>query len=281
MAETSMGILHPGEMGASVGAAARAAGNAVTWASERRSAATVQRAEQAGLEDCGSLASMVGRADVIISVCPPDAAITQAGEAADAGFSGIYVDANAIAPESARRIASVMEAAGGHFVDGGIIGPPAWRQGTTRLYLSGPQAPRVAALFAGGPLEVEAMDTRPGAASALKMCYAAYTKGSAALLVAIRALAAAEGVDRSLSAEWSLSQPGLETRSEAAARGNAFKAWRFAGEMLEIAETFSANELPAGFHHAAAEIYDRLAAYKDCDSPPELAQVVDTVLSKG
>ena len=118
----------------------------------------------------------------------------------------------------------------------------------------------------------------PGAASALKMSYAAWTKGSAALLTAIRALARAEGVETALLEEWSLSQPGLEARSAAGARNNAFKAWRFAGEMREIAATFEASGLPGGFHEAAADIYQRLAAYKDCDPAPELSEVVDTIL---
>ena len=125
------------------------------------------------------------------------------------------------------------------------------------------------------------VDARSGAASALKMCYAAWTKGSAALLIAIRSLAAAEGVAAPLMDEWAISQQGLDGRSGNAVRRNAFKAWRFAGEMHEIAATFEAAALPGGFHHASAEIYERLAGYKNCDPAPELAEAVATILSSG
>jgi 3-hydroxyisobutyrate dehydrogenase-like beta-hydroxyacid dehydrogenase len=211
-------------------------------------------------------------------VCPPDAAKALAQSVADTGFAGIYVDANAVSTATALEVAAIVEGPGARFVDGGIIGPPARNTGSTRLYLSGAQAPRAAAVFEGSMLEAIAMDTRPGAASALKMCYAAWTKGSAALLTAIRALAETEGVTDALLEEWSISQQGLAGRSEAAARNNAFKAWRFAGEMREIAATFEAVGLPGGFHRAAADIYQRLEAYKDCSPAPPLAEIIDTLL---
>jgi hypothetical protein len=90
--------------------------------------------------------------------------------------------------------------------------------------------------------------------------------------MAVRALAAAEAVDAALVREWERSQPELPARSEAAVRGNARKAWRFVGEMEEIAATFAAAGLPDGFHRASAEIYERLAAYKDAAAPPSLAE---------
>jgi 3-hydroxyisobutyrate dehydrogenase-like beta-hydroxyacid dehydrogenase len=276
-----IGILHPGEMGASVAAAAVAAGARVGWASSGRSDTSHRRAAAAGLEDKRSLAEIVSSSDLIISVCPPDAATALAQSVADAGFEGIYLDANAVSTESAREVAAIVEGAGAHFVDGGIIGPPARRPGTTRLYLSGADASTVASAFEGSVLEALAIDSRPGAASALKMCYAAWTKGSAALLTAIRALAQAEGVQAALLEEWSISQQGLEARSVAAARNNAFKAWRFAGEMREIAATFEAARLPGGFHEAAGDIYDRLSAYKDCDPAPELEAIIDALLGTG
>jgi 3-hydroxyisobutyrate dehydrogenase-like beta-hydroxyacid dehydrogenase len=149
------------------------------------------------------------------------------------------------------------------FVDGGIIGPPARTPGTTRLYLSGSAAPAAAAWFSAGPLQAIVLDGGPGAASALKMAYAAYTKGLSALVLAVRALAEAEGITPALLAEWALSQPGLTERSVHMARATAPKAWRFADEMHEIADTFAAAALPDGFHRAAAEIYRRLAQLKD------------------
>lgn len=276
-----IGIVHPGRMGASVGAAALAAGGRVAWASRARSDATGARAAEAGLTDVGTVDALAGACDVIVSVCPPGAALEVAEEAVGARFRGIYVDANAVAPATARRIAETVEAAGARFVDGGIIGPPAVRTGTTRLYLSGADAELVAGLFAGSPLEAIALEGPAGEASALKMCYAAWTKGSAALLVAIRALAVAEDVEAPLLREWARSQAGLEERSERAVRSNAPKAWRFAAEMREIAHAFAAAGLPEGFHRAAADVYEGLAAFKDRSPPPELADAVDALLEAG
>jgi len=273
-----IGLLHPGEMGASVGAAARQAGAKVSWASSGRSGESRRRAARAGLEDSGSLEELSASSELILSVCPPDAATALAESVAATGYTGIYVDANAVSTGTARTVAAIIENAGARFVDGGIIGPPAHNPGSTRLYLSGAEAAAVVDAFQGSALQAIAMDTRPGAASALKMCYAAWTKGSAALLTGVRALALAEGVEEALLEEWAISQQGLDARSTAAARNNAFKAWRFAGEMREIAATFEASELPGGFHRAAADIYERLSAYKDCDPAPELPELMKTIL---
>jgi 3-hydroxyisobutyrate dehydrogenase-like beta-hydroxyacid dehydrogenase len=271
---TTIGILHPGDMGSVVGACAVAAGARVLWASDGRSAGSRERAAAAGLEDARTVAAVVAGSDVIVSVCPPHAAIDVARDVAGRRFAGLFVDANAVAPVTAREIGAIVEGGGATFVDGGLIGPPPRNAGSTRLYLSGREAKRAAALFESSALEAIAIGDGPGAASALKMTYAAYTKGSSALLMAIRALAASEGVDDALLAEWRRSQPDLPKRSEAAARDNARKAWRFVGEMEEIAAAFEAAGLPGGFHEAAAVIYGRLADYKDAATPPSMADLV-------
>jgi 3-hydroxyisobutyrate dehydrogenase-like beta-hydroxyacid dehydrogenase len=276
----TIGVLHPGDMGATVGASARAGGSRVLWASEERSPQTRERAAAAGLEDAKTLASLCAASGVILSVCPPHSALDLARAVAAQGFSGVYVDANAVSPRTAREIGRIIERAGATFVDGGIIGPPARARGTTRLYLSGEQAGRIARLFAQGPLEAIAMDGGPGAASALKMAYAAYTKGTAALLVSIRALAIQAGVDQALLDEWALSQKDLGARSERAAGETARKAWRFTGEMAEIAATFDDAGLPDGFFRAAAEIYESLAGYKDAPSMPSVAEVAKALAGR-
>lgn len=273
----TLGLLHPGAMGASVGAAA-AHHARVLWATDGRSAATRARAERAGLHPVVDLPSLVAESEIILGVCPPHAAVDLARAVAACGFAGIYVDANAVSPATARKVAGVVTAGGARFVDGGIIGPPAWKPGSTRLYLSGEDALSVVALFTDTPLRAVAIDGGAGAASALKMAYAAYTKGSAALVLAIRALAGVEGVEEALLAEWRLSQPGLDARSDRLARQNAPKAWRFVGEMEEIASSFQAAGLPGGFHEAAAEIYRRLADFKDTEAP-EPAAVLATLRS--
>jgi 3-hydroxyisobutyrate dehydrogenase-like beta-hydroxyacid dehydrogenase len=278
MTDLTIGVLHPGEMGGSVGAAARANVSRVLWASEERSAQTVERAAAACLEDAKTLASLVAASDVILSVCPPHSALDLARSVAAHGFSGIYVDANAVAPGTSRKIGRTVEQGGATFVDGGIIGPPARTRGTTRLYLSGEQAPRIAGLFAEGPLEAITVEGGPGAASALKMAYAAYTKGTSALLVGIRALAIHAGVEGALLAEWARSQGDLGARSERAAGETARKAWRFTGEMAEIAATFDDAKLPSGFFLAAGKIYESLAGYKDTPGSPSVAEVAKALL---
>jgi len=156
--------------------------------------------------------------------------------------------------------------------------PPARRAGSTRMYLSGKAAGRVKQYFTGGFLDVRLLDEEPGSASALKMVYAAYTKGEAALLAAIQAVARREGVMGALASEWQISQPELSERAPASARSVASRAWRFAGEMDEIAATFRGAGLPGGFHEAAAEVYRRLAEFKDVDPAPSTEAIVRTLL---
>ena len=277
---TTIGLLHPGEMGASVGAAARANGSRVLWVSEGRGADTRRRAQAAGLEDAGALRALVAASEVVLSVCPPHAAHDVASQVAGLGFRGLYVDANAIAPATVREIEGVVRGAGATYVDGGLIGPPPDTTGTTRLYLSGSGAGRVRELFAAGPLEAIVLPGDLAAASAIKMAYAAWTKGSQALLMAVRALATAEGVDEALLAEWHRSQPDLPKRAENAARGTARKAWRWVGEMDEIAATFAGAGLPDGFHRGAGDVYRRMASYKDAAAAPSMNDVAKTLLKE-
>jgi 3-hydroxyisobutyrate dehydrogenase-like beta-hydroxyacid dehydrogenase len=254
--KTSIGVLHPGEMGAAVGACLTQRGLTVLWASVGRSPATAARVAAAGMRDVGTAGEMSRQADVILSVCPPGAAVEVARSVA--GFRGIYVDANAVSPEAAREIARVVETEGAAYVDGGIIGAPPRSAGDSRLYLSGPRAREVGELFTSTAVDARVMGDQPGAASAVKMAYAAWTKGTAALILAIRALACAEGVEETLLAEWELSQPTLAARSHTAARSATEKGWRWVAEMEETAATMAAADLPPGFHQAAAAIYSRV-----------------------
>ena len=278
---TTVGLLHPGDMGAAVGVTLVAGGARVLWASQGRSAATRARAREVGLEDTGTLESVVRASRVILSVVPPHGAADLARAVAALGFGGLYVDANAVAPATAREIGRVVEAAGARFVDGGIIGPATRsKRGATRVYLSGPAATEIAPLFGAGPLEAVVLDAPAGAASAVKMAYAGWNKGSQALLAAIRAFAIAEGVDSALLAEWKISQPDVPARSERAVHDNARKAWRFVGEMEEIARALAAVGLPPAFHEAAREIYARLADYKDTATPPTMEDAARRLRSR-
>ena len=250
---TVVGVLHPGEMGAAVAGTLRERGETVLWASAGRSPATAERAREAGLEDAGDVTELCSRCEILLSICPPHAALDVAREAS--GFSGTYVDANAVSPDTARSMASLHT----HFVDGGIVGPPPLDSGTSRLYLSGGEARRIAELFAGTRMDARVISAEPGTASALKAAYAGWTKGSGALLLAVRALAQAEGVEDALLDEWRLSIPELEERSVGAARAADRKGWRWVGEMREIAHSMAAQDLPTGFHEAAADVFRRVS----------------------
>jgi 3-hydroxyisobutyrate dehydrogenase-like beta-hydroxyacid dehydrogenase len=251
MARVSVGLLHPGEMGAALGNALRQRGHDVLWASTGRSEATAGRAAAAGLRDTGSVEELARECVIVLSVCPPHAAAEVARSAR--GFEGVYVDANAIAPATTRRLGADFL----RFVDGGIVGPPPRANETTRLYLAGPDSGEVARLFAGTAVDARILSDAIGDASALKMAYASWTKGAAALLLAVREVARAEGVEEDLLQEWRTSLPALEGESERAARSAAAKGWRWIAEMEEIASTFADAGQPDGFHRAAAEIYRR------------------------
>ena len=272
----TVALLHPGNMGSTIGACAATSGARVLWAAKQRSVASRKRAEQAGLIDAGDLATAVGQSDIVLSVCPPEFATDVARSVAAQKFKGIYVDANAVSRATAEEIGRIVTQAGASFVDGGIIGSPVRKAGTTRLYLSGEKAEEIVQLFSASMLDARSIGTTPGEASALKVVYAAWTKGTDALILAIRALAVHEGVDQALLKEWSVSQPALENKCVRAAAVAAPKMWRYVGEMREIAEAFEAAGLPSGFHSAAAEVSERLACFKDQTEPgPTLAAVLE------
>jgi len=262
----TLGVLHPGMMGISVASALADAGHRVCWASENRSPATSSRANDRKLEDCGTLESLGSRCDVIFSVCPPAQALEVAKATALTGFSGIYVDCNAVSPKTGVAVAEIMTASGIAYVDGGIIGPPAWSDGSTRLYLSGTKAEVIADLFSGSLIDTVNLGASPEAASAMKMAYAAWTKGSAALLLSVYALAEHHELGESLKKEWSLSQPGLEKKLQGVALGNAPKAWRFVGEMQQIASTLAEAGQHSGAFDSAADIYQAMSEFKSAST---------------
>lgn len=258
-----VGILHPGEMGSAVAATIRNSGHEVWWASENRSHLTRARAESAGLTDAGTLANLCQTCPVIVSVCPPEFAQNMADLVLAHGFRGTYLDANAISPAHKQQIAARMRARGIQFVDGGIIGLPPKARGQTWLYLSGEHADQAACCFTAGPMECEVIGSEAGKASALKMCFAAQSKGSIALLIAVMGAADHTGVLDDLRRQWTRMSPALP--SEGHILRAAPKAWRWAPEMQEIATTFDAAGMPAEFHQAAAEIFQKLREFKNAD----------------
>jgi len=256
-----VGVLHPGAMGAAVGSALRRRAGAVIWAAAGRSDATSKRAELADLVGVPDTAAVARRADVIVSVCPPHAALQVADEVAAAlddpgARRPVYVDANAVSPTTVRAIGDRLGA--DRVVDGAIIGPPAWEPGHTVLWLSGAAAADVAALFSGSPFDARVLGTELGTASALKACFALQSKALPAIWLEMAAAARGFGVEEQLRGELERTGVDVAAALDRATAGSA-KAWRWAGEMDEAADALAAAGLPDGFSRAAAEIYRRMA----------------------
>ena len=254
---TRVGLLFPGEMGALVGSAVH---GEVLWASEGRSEATRKRAE--GFTDVGTVRELVAASEIVISVCPPAIAEDVAGEVAAEGLDGIYVEANAIAPERMKRIAGLLRC-----VDGSVIG----RTGLN-LYLSGDaeDVAAVAALFPEGEVNAIPLEGGIGAASALKMAFGGWNKIGVALAAQAHAIALAYGVEDALAGE------GVE--SDRILRA-APKAWRWAPEMEEVAATCAALGLPDGIPRGAADLYSRWDEHRD--KPAELQRLLDDLTRPG
>ncbi|HZM23980.1 MAG TPA: DUF1932 domain-containing protein [Anaerolineales bacterium] len=277
---SKIGILHPGEMGISIAASAINNGHQVFWMSQSRSDKTRARAENHNLIEIDSLFRFCQICEMIISVCPPHSAEEVATSVLEAGFQGLYLDANAISPQRAAKIGHMLNVNNIRFVDGGIIGGPAWRPKETWLYLSGKHSDEIAGCFVNGPLEIKIMGNEIGKASALKMCYAAYSKGTTALLAAILAAAESLAVGNELNELWDMDNAGFSEQANRRATRVTAKAWRFEGELLEIASTFENVGLPSGFHEAAAEIYRRMAGFKDLSETPTLNHVLKSLLKE-
>jgi len=280
MAVTRIGVLHPGSMGISIAATLKTSGVEVYWASQGRSRATRERAEQYQLVDVEDPLKLLTRCELLLSICPPHAALAMAAWATDNGFSGTYLDANAISPANSIAIGKVIAAGGGDYVDGGVIGGPAWQPGTTWLHLSGPRAEETAALFSAGPLQANVLSDQVGDASALKMVFAAQTKGSSALICATLAAAQSLGVRDALQQQWQDLGMGLAQQAELTLMAVVPKAWRFVGEMEEVAATFEAAGVPREFHHAAAEVFRRMAGFEDGDEVPEVGELLGKIVWK-
>jgi 3-hydroxyisobutyrate dehydrogenase-like beta-hydroxyacid dehydrogenase len=274
----TIGVIHPGEMGSGVAGALVSSGQTVLWASKGRSEDTKRRAEEAGLVDAGDLAALIEGSQIIMSICPPHAALDVARDVR--GFKGVYVDANAISPSHASEVAAIVESGGASYVDSGIIGapPPA---NSTRIYVSGTGAEAIATLFRDAKIATSLLEQGGFAASAAKMAYAAWNKGTLAMMLGIRAMARANDVEDALVEVWSATAPELLKVGQRAARQAEDRGWRWDGEMAEIAATFIDAGLPGGFHEAAGEIYSRVP--RKMDAPVDdatLSEVIDLILGQ-
>jgi 3-hydroxyisobutyrate dehydrogenase-like beta-hydroxyacid dehydrogenase len=265
---STVGLLHPGEMGAAIGAQIRHGGHTVLWCPRGRSAATRHRADDAGLLPVSDLRSLLGHATVVLSICPPSVAEEVAGRVADIGYPGLFVDANAVSPALLRRILTMVREAGASTVDGAIIGAPPGRQ-TTRLYLAGdpPLVRRVSQLFTGSMVEPVALDGQVGRASALKMAFASFQKASRVLAGIAHALADEYGVTEELLVE-AERMPSRILSDRDYLPTVARRAWRWAPEMREIARTLDAEGLPPDIAEAVASVLVRWAQDRDRSDLP-------------
>ncbi|MFD3676086.1 DUF1932 domain-containing protein [Streptomyces sp. NPDC058613] len=277
---TTVTLLHPGAMGAAVAAQAVKAGHDVLWVPKGRSDATHRRAKEAGATACDSLGEALERSEIVLSICPPQAAEDVATTVAGHAFAGVYVDANAINPQRMQRIAEEIRP-GATVLDGAIFGPPPGGQRAARLYLAGEAqaVDTVQPVFKDTALHVRRASGGVGSASALKMAFASYQKAARTLAGVAHALAGAHGVGDELTAEAQamasniLADPGYLPSVAA-------RAWRWAPEMEDIADTLREAGLPADMAEAAAAVMSRWEGDKD-QYDLNLADVLAHLRSKG
>ncbi|HEY8291001.1 MAG TPA: DUF1932 domain-containing protein [Thermomicrobiales bacterium] len=261
MALRSVGILSPGDMGHTVGAVLREHGLRMLTCLDGRSARTRALATEAGIEDIPTLEDLVVAADIILCILVPAEATGVAQRVASAirttGADVLYADCNAIAPQSVRTIGETIIGAGGRFADVGIIGGPPKQPGT-RFYASGPGATAFAALNDYG-LDVRVLDGATGQASGLKMCYGALTKGLQALGTELLIAAKLMGLEETLRAEQEQSTPDVLGWLQRAVPTMPPKAYRWVGEMEEIAATFAGLGMTPQIFEGAADLYRFIA----------------------
>ena len=284
----TVGILSPGDMGSGVGRVLHATGLDVIAALHGRSELTRERALEAGFRDAGSIDNLVSQADLVLSILvPAEATVVAEGVAAAmqrTGATPVFVECNAIAPQTVRAIERVIRDADGGFIDAGIIGgPPRAPGANTRFYCSGPDTTPFEALTAYG-LDVRVVGREVGQASGLKMVYAASTKGTTALWTELLVAARALGLEEALLAEYG---PGhsLSRQQMNGIPSMPRRARRWVGEMEEIAATFSALGLTPQIMEGAADMYrfigaTSLAEQTTRDPDPSLDDVLGTLASR-
>jgi 3-hydroxyisobutyrate dehydrogenase-like beta-hydroxyacid dehydrogenase len=219
-----------------------------------RTRALAARAKR--LELLPTLEDVVRAADILLSVAPPGEAEAIARTVRTFPTAAIYADLNAVSPQTAVRIAPDT--------DGSISGPPPWRAGTTRVYLSGPRAAEVAAL-PWTRVELVVVGKEIGTASAVKMCTASVYKGTVALLAHALLTANEHGVLEHVLADLGAL---ADDAGDSIARATT-KSARYVPEMREIAATQAAAGLPRELFDGVAAVYEALAGRALARRAPE------------
>ena len=268
----TIAILSPGDMGHAVGGVLGEQGFRVVTCLDGRSARTRGLAEKAGLEQLPTMTELVAASDLILSIVAPAGAMPLARAVAAAtsksGARPYFAECNAVSPRMAAQIDSVITAAGGRFIDASIIGPPPGKGDAPRFYTSGVHA-SVMSRLQSPDIQVRPIGDKIGAASGIKMCYAALTKGSQALWVALLTAARRMDLSEELASELAYSQQATVAQMQKQLPGMVVKAPRWVAEMEETAATFEQVGVTSGFHLGAAEVYRMIAATPLAKETPE------------
>jgi 3-hydroxyisobutyrate dehydrogenase-like beta-hydroxyacid dehydrogenase len=256
----TVAVIAAGAMGAMIGARLCEHGARVLTSLDSRSAATAKRAAEAGM--IGATEAEIASADFLLSIVPPGEAVNLAEKLKPAlrasNHKPVYVECNAVSPQTVDSIAGTLAETGCPFADGGIIGPPPRPDSSrTKIYVSGPAGRPVAALNGYG-LQIRVMDGKVGDASALKMCYGALNKGVVALGTALALAADRAGVGPAFRAELEQSQVPLLNQLTRAVPDMFPKAYRWVAEFEEIAR-FAGPDHQAEIFEGIARLYDEIA----------------------
>ncbi|HEX3862291.1 MAG TPA: DUF1932 domain-containing protein [Stellaceae bacterium] len=278
-------VMAQGSMGAGVGKRLHERGADVRTLLSGRSTASAERAKTAGMKPAADEHALLDGADFFLSILPPGEAESLAARLAPTlaalAKKPVYVDCNAISPQTAHRVAAIVEPTGAHFVDGGIIGGPPRPGYSPGIYASGPTVSETAALRDWG-LDWRIIDGPVGAASGLKMSYAGITKGITALGSAMMLGAARFGCAEALVAELSASQPNIFKHLSAGIPRMYDKAYRWVAEMEEISTFLDANPASHDIYQGVARLYDFLAAAEAENAPgwDNAIKTLDRVLGR-
>ena len=290
MTVKKIAILSPGDMGHAVGRVLSEQGFDILTHLEGRSQRTCALAKDAGFRISATLNELIHEADLLLSILVPASAETVAKEIAqslqETGEATLIADCNAISPMRSEYIGRIIESAGGRYIDASIIGHPPGRDAPPRFYVSGQYADALLALDGKG-IAVKALGGDVGRASGIKMCYAALTKGTSTLQVALLTVAESLGLGSELHEELAYSQKAALRSMESGIPRLPPNAHRWIGEMEEIATTFAAQGVTPNFHLGAAAIYRLLEqtpyaieSPEDIDSNRTLTQTIAATVAQ-
>src|SRR5438132_5937737 len=281
----TIAVVAQGSMGSGVGRRLHEKGAEVRTLLTGRSAASAERARAAGMQPAADEKALLDGADFFLAILPPGEVENLARQLAPAltalAKKPIYVDCNAVSPETVQRVAAILAPTGARFVDGGIIGGPPRPGYSPAIYASGPAVGETAVLRDWG-IDWRCIEGPIGAASGLKMSYAGITKGTTAIAAAMLLGAARFGCGEALIAELSKSQPEMLKRMRSGIPGMYDKAYRWVAEMEEISDFHGPNKPAADMYAAIARLYELLAAAHDKKNlgPDNAIKTLDRVLGR-